>query len=203
MEIVSLKPEQKKRAAQVVANAFFNYPSLIFYFPDTKRRTRWLRWYMKRVLNSALTYGEVLVTEDISGVLFLLPPGRTRLSDWDFVKCGFLALPFVIGLRWYPNVNACENYLAETQEKLMAGQPHYYLWGLAVDPSRQRTGSGAALLEAIKKKADTANMPVYLETHNAENVAYYEKHGFRMIHTGIVPKHNLQFWCFLRAPGGD
>jgi ribosomal protein S18 acetylase RimI-like enzyme len=202
MDIVSLKPEQKKRAAQVVANAFFNYPSLIYYFPDIKRRTHWLPWYMERVLNSAITFGEVLVTEDVSGVLFFLPPSRTRLSDWDFVKCGFLASPLVVGLRRYPYVNECEQYLADTQEKLLTGRPHYYLWGLAVDPFRQRTGSGKALLEVFMKKADLEHLPVYLETHRFENVAYYEKQGFKLIHTDAVPKHELEFWCLLREPGG-
>ena len=202
MEIISIKPDQKKRAAQVVADAFFDYPSFIHYFPDVKRRTRWFGWYMESVIKSALTYGGVLATKDFSGVLFYLPPGNTRLTDWQFVKCGFLALPLAIGLRRYPGVDECEKRVAGAQEKLLAGRPHYYLWGLAVDPAVQRTGSGKALLNSFLTRADNENMPVYLETHKQENVAYYERYGFKLVLTETIPQHDLQFWCLLREPSG-
>ena len=200
MEIISLKPEQIKQAAKVVAGSFFNYPSLMFYFPKPGHRARWLKWYMERVLNTALMYGEVLATQDLSGVLFALPPGRTRLGNREYLKAGFLMAPLVIGLRHYPNVSECEDFLADTQEKLLAGRPHYYLWGLSVDPEKQKTGSGTALLKFLLQKADEEKMPVYLETHKEQNVAYYENRGFRLIHTDIVPKHGLDFWCMLHEP---
>ena len=202
MEIISLSQNNRKRAAQVVADAFFDYPSLCLYFPDVKRRQRWLVWYMEQTLNTALHYGETWVTEDYSGVLFSLPPGRTRLTDWEFVKCGFLALPLVIGLHRYPDVDECEKHVADTQEKLMAGRPHYYLWGLAVDPNRQRTGSGKALLNSFLAKTDSEGLPVYLETHRLENVAYYERYGFKLVLTETIPRHDLQFWCLLREQTG-
>jgi GNAT superfamily N-acetyltransferase len=200
MEIIRLKPEQIKQAAKVVADSFFDYPSLVFYFPDLKRRTRWLKWYMERVLRTALLFGEVMATEDLSGVLFALPPGRTRLGNREYMKAGFLAAPLVIGLRRYPGTSECEAYLADAQEKLLAGRPHYYLWGLSVDPKKQKTGSGTALLQFLLQKADAEKMPVYLETHKQQNVAYYENRGFKLIHTDIVPKHGLDFWCMLHEP---
>ena len=187
-------------AAHVVAGAFYDYPSFRFYFPDPKRRTRWLEWYMERVLNTALTFGEVLVTEDLSGVLFALPPDHLRLTDMDYVKCGFLFAPLVVGLHQYAKVSACEKHVADTQEKLLKGRPHYYLWGLSADPAKQRTGAGSALLASFLKKTDAQKMPVYLETHKQQNVAYYENRGFKLLHTDTVPKHGLTFFCMLHEP---
>jgi len=200
MDFMTLKSDQRKTAAQVVSAAFYDYPSLCYYFPDPKRRARWLPWYMERILNCAQIFGEVWVTENISGVLFVLPPGHTRLSDKDYIKGGLLTTPLKIGLGRYQSVNACELYLADTQERLLAGRPHYYLWGLAVDPSRQRTGAGTALLEAFLEKTDEEKRPVYLETHKETNVPYYVKRGFKLIGTEIIPKHNLDFWCLLHEP---
>ena len=148
MTIQPLAKKDRKIAAQAVANAFYDYPSLIAYFPDPEKRKSKLPWYMERVLASALAYGEAWTTEDVSGVLFLLPPDHTALSDWDYVKCGFLLAPIVVGLRHYALVNACEVYLAKTQKSLLGERPHYYLWGLAVDPTKQRGGAGKALCEA-------------------------------------------------------
>ena len=200
MKVIPLKPTEKKAAAAIVARAFFDYPSLKAYFPDEKSRSWKLPWYMARVLESAMRYGEVMTTDDLSGVLFLLPPGHTRLTDWEYVQCGFLAAPLVVGLRRYSLVNASEAYLADTQERLLQGRPHYYLWGITVDPARQRTGAGTTLLNALFDKADGEGMPVYLETHQFANVAYYEQRGFGLIHTGTMPGDDLPFWCMLREP---
>jgi len=202
MNIIPLNKEQKKTAAAVVARAFFDYPSLKAYFPDEKKRKGKLTRYMEHVLQSAMQYGEVLTTEDLSGVMFLLPPGRTRLSDWDFVKSGFIVAPFIVGFGHYPFVNTCEVFLADTQERLLQGRPHYYLWGLAVDPEKQRSGAGSALLKSLFKQADREQMPIYLETHQFANVAYYEQRGFQLIHTGKMPGDDLPFWCMLREPVG-
>lgn len=81
----------------------------------------------------------------------------------------------------------------------MGQRPHYYLWGLAVDPARQRSGAGTALLQELFLRADRELMPIYLETHKFENVAYYETRGFRLLHTGDMPDH-APFWCMLREP---
>lgn len=205
MEIIKLNPEniaQKKRAAQVVASAFYDYPQMEFYYPDPKRRTRWLPWYMERVLNTALSFGEVYAAQDISGVLFILPPEHTRLSDRDYIKNGFLMAPLVVGPRRFRAVSECEACVADAQERLLAGRPHYYLWGLVADPATQRTGTGTALLGAFLSRADAEGLPVYLETHKQENVAWYEQRGFKLIHSDAVPKHNLDFWCLLHEKSG-
>jgi GNAT superfamily N-acetyltransferase len=157
---------------------------------------------MERVLNSAMAYGEAFATEDLSGVMFLLPPGHTRLTNWEYVKCGFLAAPLKIGLRRYAAVNASEECIADEQDRLLSGRARYYLWGLAVDPAKQRSGAGTAFLKILFEKADREDVPVYLETHQFRNVAYYEARGFKLIHTAVMPLDALPFYCMLREPGG-
>ena len=200
INVAPLKKNDRKKAASAVAHAFFDYPSLKEYFPDPESRKWKLPWYMEHTLLSAQKYGEVMTTDDLAGVLFLLPPGHTKLTDWDYVKSGFLAAPLVVGLRQYAVVNKSEAFLAETQEQLLSDRPHYYLWGIAVDPARQRCGAGTALLRWMYKKADRESMPIYLETHRLANVTYYEQRGFQLIHTGEMPCGNLPFWCMLREP---
>ncbi|MCL1855151.1 MAG: GNAT family N-acetyltransferase [Clostridia bacterium] len=202
MDIIKLEPGQKRNAAEVAAAAFFNYPMMIHYFPDAKRRRRWLPWYMERTLHCAMRYGEVYITSDISGVLFLLPPGHTRLTTGEFIKNGFLLTPIIMGFRNYRKSDECEKYVADTQERLMNGRKHYYLWGLVADPKTQYKGIGSALLQIATGKADAENMPVYLETHDQKNVAYYKRYGFQLIHTDTIPEHGLDIWCMLKEAGG-
>ena len=171
-----------------------------FYFPDIKRRTRYLPWYFRNILNTAHRYGEIHTTTDISGVLFSLPPDHPKISTWEYVQNGFLITPLIMGLRNYARSMECERFVDDTREKLMRHRPHYYLWGLAVDPNQKKSGIGSALLQHILDKADRGKTPVYLETHSEKNVPYYQKHNFDLIHLVIIPKHNLPFWCMLREP---
>lgn len=200
MEIVKLDSQQLKRASQVLAASFFNYPMFTFYFPDPKRRTRYLSWYLRNVLNCAQRYGEVYSNSDISGVIFTLPPGHTKLSIWQYIRNGFFLAPFLLGLRNYIKSMNCESFVGNTQERLMTNRLHYYLWGLAVDPFQKKKGIGANLMLPVLAKADAQKVPVYLEMHDEKNVRYYQQHGFDLIHTARIPKYKLPIWCMLREP---
>ncbi|HEX7555612.1 MAG TPA: GNAT family N-acetyltransferase [Leptolinea sp.] len=201
MEIIKLDPHQKKKASEVVAASFYDYPMFTFYFPDPRRRARYLPWYLENVLNCALRYGEVFTNPEISGVIFTLPPGHTKISDWEYIQNGFLLTPFLLGFHNYQQSMDCEYFVGDTQIKLLKDRPRYYLWGLAIDPNHKRQGIGTALLQPVLAKADAEKMPVYLETHDEKNVLYYQKHGFDLILTTRIPKHELPIWCMLREPG--
>ncbi len=60
--------------------------------------------------------------------------------------------------------------------------PHHYLCVLAVDPTAQKTGLGAALLREVFAivDADPGLHGVWLDTENPPNVGFYEKQGFRV-----------------------
>ena len=199
MEIIKLEPRQIKRAAEVLATSFFDYPMFAFYFPDPKRRTRYLPWYFKNILNTALRYGAVYTTPEVSGVIFILPPGHTQLSIWEYIQSGFLLTPFALGFRNYKRSMECENFVGATQVALMKNRPHYYLWGLAVEPAKKSQGIGAALMQPLLTQADAQRIPIYLETHDEKNVQYYQKHGFDLLQTACIPKYQLSIWCMMRG----
>ncbi|MGD0707800.1 MAG: GNAT family N-acetyltransferase [Anaerolineaceae bacterium] len=200
MEIVKLDPSKKKHAVDVLCTAFFDYPEFDFYFPDPEKRKRCLPWYLGKVMNTALRYGEVYTTQEISGVAFILPPGHTKISQWEYVLCGFLPAPFVLGMQDFIRSQQGEEFIGDIHEKIMYGRPHYYLWGLVVDPAQKRKGIGTALLGQILAKADVEKKPIYLETHDEKNVAYYQKSGFYLATTSSIPKFDIPVWCMVREP---
>jgi len=200
IEIIKLDPLQINRASEVLSASFFDYPMFTFYFPDPQRRTRYLPWYFKNILRTALRYGAVNTTPDVSGVIFTLPPGHTKISIWEYIQCGFLLTSFMLGFRNYKRSMECEDFVGATQIELMKNRPHYYLWGLAVDPRQKAQGIGAALMQPLLAQANTQKMPIYLETHDEKNVRYYQKHGFDLLYTTCIPKYQLPIWCMLREP---
>lgn len=200
MEVVRLDRRHVKEASEAAAASFHDYPMFSLVFPDPGRRTRYLSWYLRNVLKCALRYGEVYTTRDISGVVFTLPAGHTRVSLWEYIRNGFLPTPFVLGLRNYRQSMEYLSFAEHTQEELTRNRPHCYLWGLAVRPHQQRRGIGAALMRPVLAQADALRVPVYLETHDERNVQYYRKHGFELIHAARTPRHGLPLWCMLREP---
>jgi len=200
IEIIKLDAPHKKRASAVVAAAFYDYPMFTCYFPDPGKRARVLPWYLGNALNCAQRYGEVYTTPEVSGVIFTLPPGHTKISLREYIRNGYLLSPLILGLRDYMRSQECEKFVDDTHEKIMNHRPHDYLWGLAVDPSQKQRGVGSALLKPFVEKANAENMPVYLETHDETNVAYYQRTGFSLVHTDKILKFNLSFWCMVREP---
>ena len=200
MEIVKLKRKQIKEASKVLADSFFNYPMFRFYFPDPGRRTRYLPWYFRNILNCAYHYGEIFTTSDVNGVIFYLAPDHNQISLWEYVQNGFLMTPLLMGFRNYQRSMDCEKYVEATRIRLMASQPHYYLWGLAVDPNSKGKGVGSALIEPIIELSVRDDLPIYLETHDERNVHYYQKFSFDLLEKAIIPVHGLSFWCMAREP---
>src|SRR4051812_37648901 len=53
------------------------------------------------------------------------------------------------------------------------GEPHFFVWMLAVSPAAQRTGVGRALLTTALARAEELGVPTYLDTAKPENLPYY------------------------------
>ena len=111
------------------------------------------------------------------------PPGRTFFA---YVPSFALAGPGAIvrGLR-----------TTSVQDAGHPDEPHVFLWFLAVDPARQRSGVGRELLGRVFEEA---RAPVYLDTSNPDNLPYYSSFGFEEIGCGDLPRA-AKMW-FMRRP---
>jgi GNAT superfamily N-acetyltransferase len=115
----------------------------------------------------------------------LYPPPEIR-TTLRFVP-GFLSAgpgPIVRGLRF-----------SAIQEQGHPKDEHVYLWFLAVDPNRQRSGAGRALLARVY---EDATAPVHLDTANPANVPYYASNGYEETGRAAGPR-GAQMW-FMRRP---
>jgi ribosomal protein S18 acetylase RimI-like enzyme len=69
-------------------------------------------------------------------------------------------------------------------------EPYWHLMFLGVDPSRQGSGYGSALLAETLKQVDELGMVAALESTNIANVPLYERFGFEVtgeIRAGDIP----------------
>lgn len=202
MQVVRLKRVDKGPAAEVYARAFRDYPMVTHYWPDPERRARHLTWYLGCAIEYGLRYGEVYTTPDVAGIAVWLPPGQTHITTWRYFLAGYLPIALRMGIRqFFTETMPSDEWVQQVHEEIVPG-PHWYLWGIAVDPKRQGQGIGTALMRPGLERADAQHLPCYLETHDEVNVLFYTRRGFDLVRTEQVPGSDLRFWCFLREPGG-
>ncbi|MFP3714837.1 GNAT family N-acetyltransferase [Puerhibacterium sp. TATVAM-FAB25] len=79
-------------------------------------------------------------------------------------------------------------------------EAHVHLGPVAVDAGLRRQGLGGALLRAHCADLDRAGRAGYLETDTEENVAFYERFGYRVV--GGARVIGVPCWFMRRAPQG-
>ena len=198
MNTAKLKPSQKKLAAKVWARSFFDYPSMVYSWPDSAQRERHLERYLGWALNYGFRYGETYTTPELSGISIWLPPGQTSVTTWKYMLSGYFQLPLVMRISHIFTRTLKNEKAVHTAHQEIMPRPHWYLWGIAVDPDQQGKGIGRALLQPGLEKADADQLPCYLETHDENNIAYYRKRVFDLVCIEVIPDSNLKFWCFSR-----
>jgi GNAT superfamily N-acetyltransferase len=58
--------------------------------------------------------------------------------------------------------------------------PHWYLPWFGVESSQQGFGLGSELMRQCLDTVDADHLPAYLESPNARNLTFYERHGFQV-----------------------
>lgn len=203
-EITILGADQLPRASEVLGRAFRNDPALRFLVPEDARRASLAPSLLGGMARYCWLYGEVYATTDLEGIACWLPPGEPLpgFSPRALVRvfrAGLLANVPRLGREGLGRLLRWTRYTDELHRRL-APEPHWYLWLLGAEPSKQGTGVGAALLRPALARADAEGVPCYLETQNRRNVRFYRKQGFRVVSDGEVPGHGLRVWTMLREP---
>lgn len=180
--------------AAVLARAFLEDPVAGYLFPDASSRAQRLRrFFTLQLTESYLPYGEILTTIERNAAALWMPPQfdpsfRLGLSSR-------LRLAAVLGRRLLPT--------RDLVRLLGAHHPpesHYYLGTIGTEPARQGQGIGSALLRSVLERCDDGDLPAYLECSRADNVAFYERHGFDVVTEVHVPDGGPRLWLMWRPP---
>jgi ribosomal protein S18 acetylase RimI-like enzyme len=198
-DLLRLTWPQAEDAGRLLARAFHPYPALTCLFPDAGRRARVSPHIWSAACRYSIRYGEGWIARDFAGVACWLPPGATHKTLLRELAAGMSAL--LIHLRPGELIANIRNdlYADALHRRCMPG-PHWYLFVIGVEPARQGQGVGAALLRPMLARADRENLPVYLETHHAANVAFYRKVGFDVAEEGRMPGSAVNVYAMVRRP---
>lgn len=78
--------------------------------------------------------------------------------------------------------------------------PHYYLFAIGVTPGNKGKGLGTSLISQILRRCDEEGMPAYLENSKAENLPFYEGHGFAVMKEVRFAPSAPPLWLMWREP---
>ncbi|HUY79204.1 MAG TPA: GNAT family N-acetyltransferase [Ktedonobacterales bacterium] len=194
-----------RQAASTLDRAFFDDPLFAYLLPNPAQRKRLLSRIHLIMVRYGLRYGAVYAPPEREGIACWLSPGNTTPTFWRLLAVAWRTPPLALGVRGYRRYARLNAYLEQTHARVAPGA-HWYLWALGVDPACQRQGLGSQLLQPILAQADRDRGPCYLETMQITNLAFYERHGFRVVSDGVAPGTALRVWGMRRgdvahAPG--
>jgi ribosomal protein S18 acetylase RimI-like enzyme len=196
-DIGSFAPGNIEVAVETISQAFFDDPMYVHIEPDEGKRMRVLKAQNGVVVRMFFRVGLIDSTPDAKGVALWLKPGNTSPSPVKMLQSGALAVPFRSGFRSFFRLMSMLS-AGDVPHKKAAPGSHWYLGITAVDPSLQGKGIGTALIKRGLERADADGLPCYLETSRERNVSFWEKYGFKVSHTGVLPNGGPRFWGMLR-----
>ena len=200
-QISTLCSAQIPSAASVLANAFAQAPRFRFLIPDDVRRAAKLRWYWQAVIRASIRSGGVVhvVRGDtgsaVKAVAIWETPEQCEHSALTLLRSGLWAAPIRLGLPAYLRRRTLGSLLSA----LDAPHPCWYLDTIGVEPSEQHRGLGSALLRVMLERFDKDTLPSFLDTSAPDNLAYYERFGFRVTAESKLP-NGIPLWGMTRVP---
>jgi GNAT superfamily N-acetyltransferase len=198
--ISHLDKSRVKKAGEVCARAFFDYPMQTFLLPKETERAREGPAYFQALVRYVARYGEVYApSDDIEAVALWLPSETGFFPITNAIYDGLLFRLLAMGVSFNKKHFALDAIRQELHQK-NAPLPHHYLNVLAVDPAHQGKRLASKLLNAMFEQTDALGRPCYLETYKALNARIYQRYGFETIERRPIPAMGLECWSMLRPP---
>ena len=162
------------------------------------------RFIHEYTLKYSYSNGEVFVTsKNVEGVSIWLPPETNNHTSlihvWNFIISGGLKMDKLVHPGTIDMMRKYGTYSSNLHHKYAKG-PHWYLMSLGVAKEFQGMGFSKKLLLPMLDYLDKHGQSCYLETHNSDNVPYYERFGFLTMEVGTLPGSDKKHWAMLRKP---
>jgi ribosomal protein S18 acetylase RimI-like enzyme len=156
----------------ILKEAFSADPFVRWMFPEPSRYERSFAKLASAFGGAGLANGTVDVDEQGRAAALWLPPGQDA-------SIPLLVSSVLTGVRARQWPTLAMVLLAMLRAK--PRDPHWYLAMIGTRRAEQGRGFGSSLLRQALDRCDRAGRAAYLEATSPENVALYERHGFRRL----------------------
>lgn len=197
----TLKSRDIPKAAKILKNAFKDDTLWKSVFKDIPNEEKKRKAFFEMPLRQGFSYGKVITTsENLEGIGVILPNTRVRATFWNIIRSGALKAVMTLGSDLGKKLGTVFTPMMIDQFMNMGKRSYYYISILGVDPTYQGKGYGGQILKALIEKSNEDKMPLYLETQSENNVAFYEKYGFKVLKKITLPLVDHPMWEMVREP---
>jgi GNAT superfamily N-acetyltransferase len=198
--LVRLTGKNAKAAAEMLANAFHDYPESVYITPDAEKRRKRLPRVYHLVMKNAVVDGEV----------YAASPKMEGVAVWYFIEGEEMTWRrgFSLGWLWQSLFMLSDNnkrqgaywqFIHELRARIVPAR-YWYLMMMAVESAERGKDYAGRLLRPMLARMDREDTTCYLDTQVEPNVRLYEHFGFKVKETGIIPGTDIPYWAMLREP---
>lgn len=191
--MVVASKSDKQTVVDILAESFHDNPSVLHAVGKKGNITLKIRALATYAFDYGLPRQGVYCSSDLTGaaVCYRETHRGESLSDY------FYQLQLIlnaIGISNVPKLIRKENYIKARRPK----EEYLYFWFLGV--KRQGRGKGAAreIRDAVFEMAQSAALPIYLETSVEKNRRIYERYGFETYHEWVLPGESKPLYFMRR-----
>jgi ribosomal protein S18 acetylase RimI-like enzyme len=181
--------------ADMLARAFHDDPIVDWVFRDEARRPKYARRFFAGRARVLIGQREIYTADGVAAAAMWARPDEWRDPPLQALKELAVLVPGV-GRRAVQVMRG----LVQVESR-HPKPPHWYLAVLGTEPSRQGEGLATALLGQVLDDCDRDEVPAYLETGTERNVAFYNRHGFKVTEELRLPD-GPPIWLMWRDPRG-
>jgi GNAT superfamily N-acetyltransferase len=195
MDVRPVRDEDVSPLADVLARAFHDDPVTRWVYGSERTRPKWTGRFFAWQLERLHPQDACWTTARREGAALWALPGRWREDGRETLRLLRQTLPGVL-----PRLPRVLRGLGQVEARHPSGR-HLYLAVLGVDPAAQGTGVGSRLIRPGLELCDREGLPAYLETGRERNLAFYGRHGFRVLDELQLPA-GPPVWFLWREPTG-
>jgi len=202
-ELYKITKSDVNYLSKLFERVFFNWSLVVALEPDEEiRRTR-AHYFYALSIKHLIKYGEAYATSPkLEGVAMWVHSDYTEMTLWQMIKYGGLKTFYKLGAKSMKKADISLEFMEKTHKTLIK-EPHYHFAWLGVEPGLQKTGIGTELIQAMLDKFTKENMKCFLDTQDKQNIDYYRKFGFKLIHECQIPNVDVMYWGMLWEPGSN
>jgi ribosomal protein S18 acetylase RimI-like enzyme len=190
-------PEDVPALARMLSRAFLDDPVAMWSCPPERLRPKMLERFQTARLRQLMEHSEVWTTPELSSVALWAPPKCWKTTPRQDATLARVMLHPRLILRAPVIVSG----LVGIERRHPHAPPHWYLAVLGTDPAAQGQGLGSAVLAPVLQACDTDGVDAYLESSKERNIAFYARHGFRVIEELQLPR-GPKMWAMWRDARG-
>jgi ribosomal protein S18 acetylase RimI-like enzyme len=182
----------RRRVIETLSLAFADDPAMTFLKPDPASRRRMLPKFFRHMYREDRKLGSVTRSPGGEAACLWRAPGRHKEQLYG----GFLTTLAFLRVLGFAALRG--STIGAAMAKHHPRDPHWYLRFIGVRPEAQGKGWGSVALNHGIARAEADGLPIYLETATPENVALYQRFGFKIIDEWDIAGGGPHFWGMWR-----